>query len=257
MEMDKDTAQTLNELTRAFYKANADSFSETRQHAWRGWHALATLLAQGRTSNLKVLDLACGNFRLERYLADVLEGVDLEIWAYDNSEKLLATPFHEEHTTLHVTSVDLVAALLEGPGSIHDCLSAPPCDVTACYGFMHHVPGYQHRAALLDALVEHTRQCGFIAVSFWQFMNDKRLASKALATTELALEEFGPMHLEENDYLMGWKDTRGSYRYCHHFDMLEIERLSQHIASRARLLKSFDADGKGQKLNHYCIWQRL
>lgn len=257
MEMNKNTAQALNELTRAFYRANADSFSETRQHAWRGWHALATLLAQERACSLKVLDIACGNFRLERFLAEALEGVEMEIWAYDNSEKLLATPFHEERMTLHATNVDLVASLLEGPDSTHDCFSAPPCDVTACYGFMHHVPGFQHRAALLDALVEHTRRYGFIAVSFWQFMNDKRLEGKALATTKRALEELGPMLLEENDYLMGWKDTKGFYRYCHHFDMLEIERLSEHIGSRARLLESFDADGKGQKLNHYCIWQRL
>ena len=256
MEMDKDTARRLSELTGAFYEANAAAFAQTRQHAWRGWHVLADLVERERPQQLAVLDLACGNYRFERFLADALNDGELEIWAYDSSEAFLDTPFRATQATLHASKLDLVDGLLNGLVGSDGRFLAPPCDLAVCYGFMHHVPGFENRATLLDTLVEHTKPQGYIAVSYWQFMNDRRLSGKALATTKLARAELGPLNLEANDYLLGWKDTSGSYRYCHHFEKREIELLSQHIGTKARLVESFDADGKDNRLNHYCIWQR-
>lgn len=56
-----------------------------------------------------------------------------------------------------------------------------------------------------------------------------------------------------NDYLLGWQDTQGLYRYCHHFDEPEIERLLAAVADSAELVSRFEADGKTGNLNEYVV----
>ena len=57
---------------------------------------------------------------------------------------------------------------------------APLADISVCFGFMHHVPSCEYRVRVLDALVRQTRPGGIIAISFWEFMNDERMARKAV-----------------------------------------------------------------------------
>ena len=59
--------------------------------------------------------------------------------------------------------------------------------------------------------------------------------------------------LPPNDYLLGWQDTQGLYRYCHHFDEPEIERLLAMVADSADLVSRFEADGKTGNLNEYVV----
>ena len=58
-----------------------------------------------------------------------------------------------------------------------------------------------------------------------------------------------------NDYLLGWQDTQGPHRDCHHFDEPEIERLlAMSVADSAGVLVSrFEADGKTGNLNEYVV----
>lgn len=66
-------ALRLCALTGEFYRANAESFSQTRQSPWQGWVRLLEVVeAASGQEPLRVLDLACGNLRFERYLADAL-----------------------------------------------------------------------------------------------------------------------------------------------------------------------------------------
>ena len=128
-------ALRLCALTGEFYRANAESFSQTRHSPWQGWvrlledmdaagwrtgcepgalrvadgafegsvrrdaHAadgesreracvVADAGASGREP-LRVLDLACGNLRFERYLADALPGRMLSGYAVDNCDTLV------------------------------------------------------------------------------------------------------------------------------------------------------------------------
>jgi hypothetical protein len=118
---------------------------------------------------------------------------------------------------------------------------------------MHHVPLAEHRAAILAALVEQTRPGGFVAVSFWQFLNDETRAFKAQATQARALQELGLPQLGDNDFLLGWKNTPGTYRYCHSFTDAEIDQLAESVARRASTLARFTADGRTGKLNSYLI----
>ncbi|WP_281624914.1 hypothetical protein [Senegalimassilia anaerobia] len=47
--------------------------------------------------------------------------------------------------------------------------------------------------------------------------------------------------------------NQGLYRYCHHFDEPEIERLLAMVADSADLVSRFEADGKTGNLNEYVV----
>ena len=140
-------------------------------------------------------------------------------------------------------------------GCLREALEAPDasCDLAVSFGFMHHVPLERWRVELLRALVAKVRSGGFVAVSFWRFLNSDKLARKAQETTIRARAELVIPELPPNDYLLGWQDTQGLYRYCHHFDELEIERLLAAVADSAELVSRFEADGGTGNLNEYVV----
>lgn len=65
-----------------------------------------------------------------------------------------------------------------------------------------------------------------------------------------------PDDLEAGDYLLGWKNLPGQYRYCHHFSDEEIERIIAKLVPHANAIASFTADGKTGSLNRYVIFER-
>lgn len=65
-----------------------------------------------------------------------------------------------------------------------------------------------------------------------------------------------PDDLETGDYLLGWKNLPGQYRYCHHFSDAEIDRLIAELAPHASVIASFSADGKTGDLNRYVVLRR-
>lgn len=295
-------ALRLCALTGEFYRANAESFSQTRQSLWQGWVRLLEVMdaAGGRTGcepgalhaadgavegsvrrdtraaddegcgkscavadvgasgqePLRVLDLACGNLRFERYLADALPGRMLSGYAVDNCDPLVEAGERSEFGPLSrmvFQNLDAIERL--SAGCLRESLEAPDasCDLAVSFGFMHHVPLERWRAELLRALIAKVRPGGFVAVSFWRFLNSDKLARKAQETTSRALDELGLPELPPNDYLLGWQDTQGLYRYCHHFDEQEIERLLVAVADSAELVSRFEADGKTGNLNEYVV----
>lgn len=94
-------------------------------------------------------------------------------------------------------------------------------------------------------------------VSFWQFMKHEGMKEKALATHQRALEELQLPPLDDNDYLLGWKNLPGVYRYCHSFTESEIDHLTAAIADEASVISRFTADGRTGDLNTYVILQVL
>ena len=225
-------ALRLCALTGEFYRANAESFSQTRQSPWHG------------------------NLRFERYLADALPGRMLSGWAVDNCEPLVEAGERSEFGPLSriaFQNLDVIERL--SGGRLWESLEAPDAsrDLAVSFGFMHHVPLECWRAELLRTLIAKVRPGGFVAVSFWRFLNSDKLARKAQETTIRARAELVIPELPPNDYLLGWQDTQGLYRYCHHFDELEIERLLAAVADSAELVSRFEADGKTGNLNEYVV----
>ena len=281
--MDTATAQRLNELNARFYREHAPSFSATRQAPWEGWRRCLTRAldapAPGKQA-LHVLDLACGNLRFERFLVEARPDLTVRVDAVDSCATLAAsaaTPgvrFHE---------LDVVSAILGGTDAPDQTraeadghapagnpaaasaggplapLQLAPCDLAVSFGFLHHVPGFEQRAAVLAALVAQLRPGGVAAVSLWQFLDDERLTRKAATSHPAALIDLGldESALDEGDRLLGWQDALGAWRYCHHFAESEVDTLSAAAcaATGARELARFSADGASGRLNRYLLLQ--
>ena len=288
--MDKRTAEQLAQATSRFYAEHAASFSATRARPWAGWYRCADMLVElagargggggadvkrggagtgGRTGGeahanggLELLDLACGNLRFERFMHEAHPQTPLSMYAVDGDDALVFDLAHAMDAAgeLSYQHLDIVEAL-QTERALTGALEAPVCDAAVCFGFMHHVPQFLWRRRLLDALVRGVRPGGLVFVTLWQFADDADRAAKASETTQRAAEELGidEEELGEGDYILGWQDAPGAWRYCHHFSDSEIDRLAaeQEANGKAKLAASFSADGKGGRQNRYLVLRRL
>ena len=154
-------ALRLCALTGEFYRANAESFSQTRQSPWQGWVRLLEVVeAASGQEPLCVLDLACGNLRFERYLADALPNRMLSGYAVDNCNPLMEAGERNESDALSRMSFQNLDAIERlSAGCLREALEAPDasCNLAVSFGFMHHVPLERWRAGLLRALVTKVR----------------------------------------------------------------------------------------------------
>ena len=251
--MDAKTAQILNRMTGAFYRTCADSFSRTRRGAWAGW----TRALEGPAGavfagddTVSVLDVACGNGRFEQYLQRRYPNRDLEVYAVDNCAPLVGAP------SSRYRELDVLDALLAG--TLERDLSFGSCDLVVCFGYFHHVPGWENRVRLLRTLADVVRPGGFAIVSFWQFLNSPELAQRAHMAHErgvwkLAASGADPSQLEIGDYLLGWQDTADVFRYCHSFTVAEVEQLAAEAGLKPRVVECFEADGRTRDLNAYLV----
>lgn len=196
--MDTSTIRALIELNNEFYARHAESFSATRSAPWDGWGALVRILGergwelpalpQGTRGEAPrcsgrapaILDLACGNLRFERFLTEALPGSRFEFHAVDSCPAL-ANGAGGEPASCTFHPRDILESLMSGDELI---AGVPACRLSVCFGFMHHVPSAELRQKVLDALLGHTAPEGLIVLSFWQFMNDDRLARKAARADE-------------------------------------------------------------------------
>ena len=289
--MNRQTAQMLNKMNAAFYARVAQSFSDTRQTRWPGWEQLVRVLGeqglvdalgtaggaagltpeQGEAPSthleaLHVCDIACGNLRFEHFLLDALPQTTFDFTALDNCAALPHCGFFTSiasclRARIHFTQTDLVSALLNQ----HEL----PCarntaQLCTAFGFMHHVPGFDARTQLLREMCRITAGGGVFAVSLWRFMDEPHLAQKAHASQSAALpvlhEALGEneVSLDENDYLLGWQDATGVFRYCHHFADEEITRLTEWATAQlpVSLVARYDADGRTGALNTYLVFRK-
>ncbi|MEQ2957647.1 class I SAM-dependent methyltransferase [Slackia piriformis] len=203
-----------------------------------------------------VFDLACGNLRFERYLEEALPDASLHIYAVDSCDELVSSA-DGPNAPVTYESADIVGGLIDG-SPLSRLHHAPQSDMAVSFGFLHHVPGEELRVRVLEGLIDAVRPGGCVAVSLWQFMNNLALAAKAEVTHAQAIEalDITPDALDEGDYLLGWKNVEGAWRYCHHFSDEEVDRLVAAISSRARVIDSFEADGRTGAMNRYVVLQK-
>ena len=241
-------------MTGEFYAQTSVSFSATRMAPWEGWARVleeAQQLAR-EDASLRVLDLACGNLRFERYLADAWAG-PTHTYAFDSCDELVQA-CEEAPAGTSYEHLDVLDALMER----HDLsalLKVPACDLCVCFGFMHHVPLKEHREQLLRALVSCLRPGGLLAISFWQLSKSERLLRKARSTTKIASAQLNLHDLGPNDYLLGWQDRSDVLRFCHDFDEAELDGLLAAVPD-AHEIARFSADGSTDKLNRYLLMCR-
>lgn len=253
--MDIETERTLIELNNRFYREHADTFSATRRAPWPGWERLARLVEErgGLPGGPAVLDLACGNLRFERFAGARFEQAAPTFYAVDDSAEL--AELAPSLPGVLCRRVDLLAELQAGRDPLP---GLPPCDLTVCFGFLHHVPGAQLRERLLDLMVRATAPGGILALSLWRFMDDPRLAAKAAAADALAEAAGLPCaELDVGDHYLGWQDDPRPLRFCHHFDDTGIDACAARLERRGAIeIARYDADGRSGALNRYLVFRK-
>ncbi len=243
--MDNATAQLMSSLTSDFYRRVGESFSATRGSSWPGWNRVLAAMEAREKGVLRVLDLACGNLRFERALFERFPQACAH--AVDSCDGMARV----QDTRVTFQHLDIARALLEGELAMR--LDASGFDAAVSLAFVHHLPLYEQRVRLMDALVEFVRPGGIAAVSFWQFADDARLLAKAQAATAIAAERYDLSSFGKDDYLMGWQDERDAFRFCHHCSDDEIDALIENVGGKAHVLDRFRADGASGTLNQYVI----
>ena len=262
--MDKETADKLAQATSRFYAQEAPSFSATRGKPWPGWYRCADLLEgafEGR-GPARLLDVACGNLRFERFVHEARPSLELAAYAVDGNDALVFDLARADSELAGVSyqHLDIVDALKRERG-LSSSLEAPVCDAGVCFGFLHHVPTALWRRRLLETLVECIRPGGLAIATFWRFAEDEGGARKAAESTERAGAELGidPGQLGRGDFLLGWQGKPGVWRYCHSFLDAEVDRMIAGLVGTdtAELAASFLADGADGRQNRYIALRRL
>lgn len=257
--MEPHVASKLNHLNATFYRTQSASFSATRQAPWPGW--VRCLSHVPVTPSLRVLDVAAGNLRFARYLAEARPEPSVEYLACDSCPGLLTGWQPPRAWRVSFELRDVVGELLAtsqphaAPGAMWGERSF---DLVACFGFLHHVPTFEARTRLLRQLVGATAPGGLCCVSLWRFMESPRIARQAYDVTPRALAELGlvPDDLDVDDYLLGWQGRPHVYRYCHSFSDDEVTALLRAIADVADPVDRFASDGASGRLNDYLLLRR-
>ncbi len=265
--MDEAFAKQLCQLNNRFYEQNAASFSATRQSGWPGWErclqAIGLQATEQGPEELHIFDLACGNLRFEAFLERAIPQARLCALALDACESLPVarsdTRFVRCDIIEELSDGALGKTLEEAMGASRTGASFEGADLAVCFGFMHHIPLPEWRAQLLKAMLGAVKPGGLACVSFWRFADDEGLAEKAQHTHAQGCLELGfdPTAFNEGDFLLGWKNREGSYRYCHSFTDADIDGLAASLPSNARTAARFRADGRTGNLNEYLVLQRL
>lgn len=262
--MDIRTQRELVALTNEFYRSHADTFSATRRSAWRGWLRCARLIDDAvPDGSLSILDVGCGNLRFESFLRDALPARALAFHTVDDCPALPPDDLGSTGVSHH--EADVIAPLLGGADPLKG-LDLPSCDVTVCFGLMHHVPDSRCRAQLLGSLVEALAPDGLAIVSLWRFMDVPGLAAKAAEALARARDDEAvspslrsqlPALAGSGDYLLGWQNEPSAWRYCHSFSDADIDGLVASVACMATVEERFRADGRDGRANEYLALRRL
>lgn len=249
--MDNLTIYQLNKLNSLFYEQVGEEFSQSRQQPWEGWEKLVPFLETlSQDSNLKVLDLGCGNGRFAQFLSKTLTRDRFEYQGLDNSSKLLGIA-QEALPNFTFKEFDLIEDLLKKNNHLGFYKEYNPTLITL-FGVLHHIPSFTLRHQFFLELSSLLNLGSYMVVSLWQFMSVHKLKNKVVQPSLAGLTN---SNLEENDYILNWLRGKTAYRYCHFTTAEEMKRLLE--ATKFEVQETFLADGQGHTSNLYYILKKI
>ncbi|MDR0950191.1 MAG: dephospho-CoA kinase [Candidatus Ancillula sp.] len=246
----------MSNLNNQFYNENASSFSDTRIKPWEGWikgmEIISPLLFDTNLpiTNPKILDLASGNGRFEKYLSNKFSNIKFDITMADNCLPLAKNFNSTKSENIKFKPVDIISNWETESKNIQNNF-----DLVCSFGFMHHIPSFERRLKFIKDLTEKTTNLLFL--SFWGFANSENGKIKAQKTTTNYILNSGFIDLETEDYILGWKNKLNTFRYCHNFSKDEISEIINLLQKNGEIISCFQADGKSKDMNTYIIWQKI
>lgn len=238
--MDDATIGYLNAVNRQFYATVAEDFDTTRGKPWPGWQRLLPDMRRLEARPLRLLDVGCGNGRFGVFVGGALAR-PVVYHGVDNNDALLA------RASESLGALANVEARLEARDIIVNGLPDGVYDVVVLFGVLHHVPGAQHRRALVRALAERVTPGGLLAFAAWRFYDYARFRERIVPWPE-------NVRVEAGDYLLDWRRGANAVRYCHYVDDAEFAALA--AATGLRTLAQYRADGKTGDANLYAVLGR-
>ncbi len=246
--MKKSTIKKLNQLNKDFYHQTADQFSQSRSYYWSGWKKLLPYVnvITAQKNKLEVLDVGCGNGRFGLFLAEKSPGVKINYFGIDFSRDLL-TKAEEKLSSAKINYNLTQKDILRGLD-----LKSKKFDLIACFGLFHHLPSFNLRQKKLMELANYLNTGGLLVITFWQFGDKTRFKEKIVPPKEVGIDQ---KELENNDYILDWKRGQRRFRYCHHSNQVELEKMVKNV--NLKLIDHFLADGKTNDLNLYLVLKKL
>ncbi len=249
--MEQKTIKLLLELNQQFYQTFALPFSSTRMKIQPGIRQLIPSL----TSHHSILDLGCGNGELALEL--YRNGFRGKYIGLDFSTKLLEiaqarlknSPYFAYFSPCFyhadITRSDWLKLIKDNN-----------FEVVVAFAVLHHIPGKEYRLRFFQSihkiLARNSTQTqpGKFIFSVWQFLNSERQRKRIHEWEEVGLSS---QEVEENDYLLDWKEGGFGLRYAHHFTIEELALFAQQSGFIIR--NSFSSDGREGNLALYQIWE--
>lgn len=201
--MDQHQADRLIEQNRAVYNRIAPLFSETRAELWEDLKPLGRFAQDGD----RVLDLGCGNGRLNQLFA----GISVEYVGVDQSEELLDLA-RQTYPRGHYILADMRSVPL------------PDDHFDAVYSIaaLHHLPTRESRVEALMEMKRLAKPDAPVVITNWNLLESDDVK------TRVARGEWKV--IGENHFLVPWKNSEGEVlgeRYYHGFTFDELEALAR------------------------------
>ncbi len=255
--MKSETRDRLRAISRRFYEERAAPFDASRDHPWPGWGRVLEHIGPWLgPRHWRVLDVACGNGRFARFLAEHA-GRTLDYTGIDASRSLVETARGELHAIAaagaigewSVERADVLEAADRRP------FAALHFDLVVAFGLTHHLPGRASRAATVEWLADRVGPGGWLALTAWQFADRPRFADRLLPWSVLGPEwAIDTDQLEPGDHLLRFQDSADAPRYCHHSSESELADWIRILRDRGfGAPLRFEEDGRSHDLNRYIV----
>ena len=245
--MKQGTQARLLALNREFYATVAEPFDATRAGLPIGWQALQRWLPTCSVEHpLRVLDVGCGNGRWARCLE--AWGIPCEYTGVDADRQLLHLAADNTRALTKVQSTFHVADFTKPGWEAALRLEPASFDCVVCFAALHHVPGYQLRREVVQALAALLAPAGVLIFSHWQFLQSERFVRKQITWQTIGLTDD---EIEPGDALLPWRQGSYAVRYVHQIDEKEMAALAADAS--LQVATTFYADGKEGNLNLYAV----
>ncbi len=243
VSMEETLVRRLLAMNRHLYTTLAGPFAATRFREQPGYHRLLAFVPRRSV----MLDLGCGNGRWATFLDS--QGRQVCYVGMDFSAELITLARMRAEAYDSVEAQFVVADIADP--SWTKALPRSSFDTISALAVLHHLPGAEHRTALVRQIRDLLAPGGLFIFSTWQFTTTERMRRKIVPWREIGVDESA---VEPHDYLLNWHAGGHALRYCHLMDEQEAAALAAD--TRFTLLKSFRSDGREGNLSLYVVLRK-